>query len=133
MKTRNILAAVAMIAATATGSAFADQTYPTVDFVGHQSNASSAQVQGELQQAQADGNYVVGGTESVNPAAGFTGTKTRAQVVAELEQAQQNPDFVVGGNEFTDPAAGFTSTKTRAQVLAELQQSQPEATRIASK
>ena len=74
MKTRNIIAAVAVIAATAAGSAFADQTYPTVDFVGHHSSANSTQVRSELQQAQADGSYVVGGTESVNPAAGFTGS-----------------------------------------------------------
>jgi len=100
MKTRNIIAAVAVFAATAAGSAFADQTYPTVNFVGHQSSASSTQVRAELKQAQADGNYVVGGTESVNPAAGFTGTRTRAQVVAELEQAQRSGNYMVGGEEF---------------------------------
>ena len=116
MKAKTIIAAAAVLAATA-GSAFADTTYPTVTFVGHQSTVTRAQVQAELKQAQADGNYIVGGNEYVDPAANFVSTKTRAQVLAELHQAQQDGTYVAGGesdvHQFTTVPAASTRVAER--------------------
>jgi hypothetical protein len=93
-----------LIAATAavfvTGSVFAQQTYPYVDFSVFQGTKTRAEVMQELQASEANGNYVVGGHEYVAPAAGFVSSKRRAQVLAELQQAEADGLYALAHQEY---------------------------------
>jgi hypothetical protein len=128
MNAKKLIVAISLLAA---GSAFADDVnYPYVKFDDFQSTTTRAEVMAELQQAKADGSYVVGGNEFKAPDAHFVSTKTRTQVLAELREAQRDGAYVVGGNEYEAPVANFISTKTRAHVLAELQDAQRNGTYV---
>jgi hypothetical protein len=95
MNAKKLIVALSLLAA---GSAFADDmNYPYVKFDDFQSTKTRAEVMAELQQARADGSYVVGGNEYKAPDAHFVSTKTRAQVLAELQDAQRDGTYVVGG------------------------------------
>jgi hypothetical protein len=111
MNAKILIAAVAVFAAA--GSAFADQTYPYVDFGGFQGARMRAEVAAELQQAQSAGNYVVGGEEIASPVAGFVTAKSRAQVVAELRRAQEDGAYVVGGEEYDGQFPTIQARQTR--------------------
>jgi hypothetical protein len=95
MNTKHLIAALAVL--TATGSAFAHEW---VDFSDFQSTKTRAEVNAELKDAQASGNYVVGGQEFVAPDAQFASTKTRAQVVAELKQSQADGSYALAHQEY---------------------------------
>jgi hypothetical protein len=95
MNAKKLIVALSLLAA---GSAFADDVnYPYVKFDDFQSTKTRAEVMAELQQARADGSYVVGGNEYEAPDAHFVSTKTHAQVRAELQDAQRDATYVVGG------------------------------------
>lgn len=111
MTAKNLIAAVAVFAAA--GSAFAEQTYPYVDFGGFQGTRTRAEAAAELQQAQSAGNYVVGGEEIASPVADFVPGKSRAQVVAELRQAQEDGAYVVGGEEYGGQFPRIQAEQTR--------------------
>lgn len=105
MNAKNLIAALAVL--TATGSAFAESTYPYVDFTGFVSTKTRAEVSAELEQAAVQ---PVAQTEWVD----FTrvaAARTRAEVRAELAQAnadaQRNQEFV----DFINVA----STRSRAE------------------
>lgn len=112
MNAKNLIAAFAVL--TAAGSAFADSTYPYVDFSGFVSTKTRAEVAAELTQP---GAQTVAKTEWVEFTPVAAG-KTRAEVRAELAQAQaagqlnRNQEFV----EFTNVA----STRTRDEVRNEM-------------
>lgn len=125
MKAKQLIVAVAAAVALPL-PAFADQLYPYVYFSGFQSTKSRAEVMQELKDAQANGNYVVGGNEYVSPAAGFVSSKSRAHVIAELQQSEADGSYALAHQEYVEPAAGFVSTKSRAQVIAELKQSKED-------
>lgn len=95
MNTKHMIAALAVLGAT--GSAFAHEW---VDFSDFQSTKTRAEVAAELKDAQASGNYVVGGQEFVAPDAHFASTKTRAQVVAELKQSQADGSYALAHQEY---------------------------------
>lgn len=124
MKVRQVIATTAAVLAT--GSVFAQQTYPSVDFNGHQGTDRHAEVIQELKDAKAKGDYVVGGREYVDPADRFVSSKTRAQVITELEQSKADGSYDLAHREWVDPGAGFVSTKTRAQVIEELRKSKED-------
>jgi hypothetical protein len=111
MNAKNLIAAVAVFAAA--GSAFADQTYPYVDFGGFQGTRTRAEVAAELQQAQSAGNYIVGGAETASPVADFIPVKSRVQVVAELRRAQEDGAYVVGGEEHDGQFPTIQARQTR--------------------
>jgi hypothetical protein len=108
MNTKNLIAALAVL--TATGSAFAAEWNDFSDF---QSTKTRAEVASELKDAQAKGNYVVGGKEFVAPDAGFASTKTREQVAAELKQSEADGSYALLHQEFEGqvPAAGVTAAR----------------------
>ncbi|MGE5622199.1 MAG: DUF4148 domain-containing protein [Bacillota bacterium] len=112
MNAKNLIAAVAVL--TATGSAFAESTYPYVDFSGFASTKTRAEVTAEVQQAAAQ---PVAQTEWVDFTRVASG-KSRAQVRTELAQAdagvQRNQEYV----DFLNVA----STRSRAEVRNEMLQ-----------
>lgn len=113
MNAKNLIAALAVM--TAAGSAFAESTYPYVDFTGFVSTKTRAEVIAEMTPQAAQ---PVAQTEWVDFTKVATG-KTRAEVRAELAQAKadgqlaRNQEYV----DFTHVA----STKSRAQVREEMQ------------
>lgn len=113
MNAKKLIAAVAVFAAT--GSVFAAQTYPYVDFSGVQSTKTRADVTAELKDAQAQGNYVAGGQEFTAPDAQFASSKSRTQVVAELKQAQADGSYALLQQEYEGqvPALNSGSHGTR--------------------
>jgi len=115
MNAKKLIAAAAVF--TATGSVFAAQTYPYVDFSGFQGSNTRAQVVAELKDAQAQGSYIVGGSEFAAPAEHFASTKTRAQVVAELQQSQADGSYAVLQEEYEGqvPALGGNTGTRLAQ------------------
>jgi hypothetical protein len=62
------------------------------------------------------GDYIVGGREYVELAAGFISSKTRARVPTELRQSEADGSYALALQEYSDPAAGFVSRLTRAEV-----------------
>jgi hypothetical protein len=119
MNAKNIIAAVAAFAAA--GSVFANEMTPWPELENFKSTKTRAEVMAELEQAQAEGTYVAGGTEfaglvpalaksnraesaatAVASAPAAQG-KTRAQVYRELIEAQRDGNYVVGGTEFVEP------------------------------
>jgi hypothetical protein len=117
MNTKNLTAAVAVFVTA--GTAFAGEITPWPELDNFKSTKTRAEVIAELQQAQASGTYVAGGTElpgaataPANTARTGAGTpvsaashgKTRAQVYQELLQAQAEGTYVVGGREFEEPS-----------------------------
>lgn len=112
MNAKNLIAAVAVM--TAAGSAFADSTYPYVDFSGVASTKTRAEVVTQINQQAVQ---PVAQTEWVDFSKVASG-KTRAEVRAEMAQAdaqgQRNQEYV----DFTHVA----STKTRAEVRNEMMQ-----------
>lgn len=108
MNAKQLIATVAAIASfTAAGSAFADQTYPYVEFSGFKSTKTRAEVMAELRDSQATGHQVVGGSEFTTPDAKFVSTKTRAQVMAELRQAQEDGSYALAHQEFSGQYPGL--------------------------
>jgi opacity protein-like surface antigen len=108
MKAKQILTAVALIAA-ATSSAYAAD-------VGTQGK-TRAEVVAELQQARANQGYQVGGNDyqffTYTPS-----TRTRAEVQAELNQARD--DGSLAAREANYPVvASTTASRSRADVRAE--------------
>lgn len=108
MKTKHLIAALAVLGAT--GSAFANEW---VDFSDFQSTKTRAEVAAELKDAQASGNYVVGGQEFVAPDAHFASTKTRAQVVAELKQSQADGSYALAHQEYEGQIPVLNNSATR--------------------
>jgi len=112
MNTKNLIAAFAVL--TAAGSAFAESTFPYVDFSGFVSTKTRAEVVAEMNQPAAQQVAKTEWVEFTKVASG----KTRAEVRAELAQANaagqlnRNQEFV----EFTNVA----STKTRDEVRNEM-------------
>lgn len=118
MNTKHLIVTVAMIAAT--GSAFAQRTEWVDPAAGFVSTKARADVTAELNQAQAEGAFVVGGAETEELKAQLAKTsrstpqraaaqgKTRAEVYNELVQAEGT--YIVGGEEFP----GQTQLATRA-------------------
>lgn len=105
MNAKNLIAAVAVFAAA--GSAFADQTYPFVEFTNVPSTLTRAEVAATVAPAQAARPEFVEYTK-------VAGEKTRAEVRAELADAHAGahaPEFV----EF----ANVASTRTREDVRKE--------------
>jgi predicted RNase H-like HicB family nuclease len=116
MNAKNMIAAVAVFAAA--GSVFASELTPWPELENFKSTKTRAEVIAELKQAQANGTYVAGGTEtpelvpalakttrSGTPVASAPATahgKTRAEVYQELVQAQADGSYVAGGREFIE-------------------------------
>jgi hypothetical protein len=111
MNIKNLIAAAAVF--TVAGSALAEQTYPYVDFAGVQSTRTRAEVTAELNQAQAQRGYVIGGQEFAAPDATFAGTRSRSQVAAELQRAQEEGTYMVGGEEYAGQQPAARSTVRR--------------------
>lgn len=105
MKTKQILTAIALVAA-GTSAAFAADTGKT-----------RAEVQAELAQARATAGYQVGGAEYQF----FTNTpstRTRAEVQAELSQARTDGSLAAREADYPVVATA-AATRTRAEVRAE--------------
>lgn len=113
MNAKKLIAAVAVFAATS--SAFASEW---VDFNDFQSTKTRAEVAAQLKDAQASGNYVVGGREFTAPDARFASAKTRAQVVAELKQSQADGSYAVLQQEYEGQAPALASTGNSGSRLA---------------
>lgn len=110
MNAKNLIAAVTVLAAA--GSSFAGEITPWPQADNFRSTKSRADVVAEMKEAQANGTYVVGGTEqlelvpvlargaAVAPAA--SQGKTRAEVYQEMLRARQEGSYVVGGSELEE-------------------------------
>ncbi|MGE5652014.1 MAG: DUF4148 domain-containing protein [Bacillota bacterium] len=115
MNAKNLIAALTVM--TAAGSAFAESTYPYVDFGGVVSTKTRAEVVAETKQQAVQ---PVAQTEWVDFTRVATG-KTRAEVRAELAQARAEGQLA-GNQEYVD-FTHVASTKSRAQVREEMQAS----------
>jgi hypothetical protein len=117
MNAKNMIAAVAVFAAA--GSLFAGELTPWPELENFKSTKTRAEVIAELRQAQANGTYVVGGTElpefiptlaktirtesgTPDVASAPSAGKTRAEVYQKLVEAQAGASYVVGGREFVE-------------------------------
>ncbi|MGV3655866.1 MAG: DUF4148 domain-containing protein [Noviherbaspirillum sp.] len=88
MKTRQLIAAAAMLAAAAT--AFAQETETVDPAAGFVSTKTRAQVMEELRQAQADGTYViVGGEEYAGQAEMLARARQGAPEATRMAMEQQ--------------------------------------------
>jgi Domain of unknown function (DUF4148) len=98
MNARKLVAVAALSAAAL--PAFADQLYPYVDIDHFQGAKPRAEVTQELKAGQANGTYVVGDHEYVEPAANFASSKSRAQAMAELKQSKADGSYALMHEEY---------------------------------
>jgi hypothetical protein len=124
MNVKHFIAATASVIVT--GSALAQQVGPYGDPGGPKTARSRAEVTQERMASAANGKYLVGGHEFVDPAANFVSSRTRAQASLDLQSSMADGSYVLAHREYVEPAAGFASTRSRARVMAELRQSRED-------
>ncbi|MFL6716807.1 MAG: hypothetical protein ACJ8G3_10660 [Burkholderiaceae bacterium] len=117
---------VATAAVLVTGSVFAQQVGSYGDTSRTKSARSRAEVTQELKASAANGKFLVGGHEFVEPAANFVSSRTRAQANLDLQSSVADGSYVLAHREYIEPAAGFASSRSRARVIAELRQSRED-------